>query len=244
MRRRPPVENPQPGARGPEARPRIKVAHIITQLELGGAQQNTLYTCSHLDPSRYDVVLITGKGGLLDPQAVSSSYRTYFIDSLVRSIHPLTDLCAIREIARVLRLERPDILHTHSSKAGVLGRIAAFLCRVPIRIHTFHGYGFHDGQNPLLRFLLTLAEALAAAVSTRLVFVSQANREQAKHIGLGDPATHILIRSGVRMADYPAKVDRMKKKAELGLGMHKPLVVSIGNLKPQKRPEDFIKLSN
>lgn len=222
---------------------RLKVAHVITQLELGGAQQNTLYTCAHLDPARFDAFLVAGRGGLLDSEARSAGYRSYFLEHLDRRIDLCRDWKALRELISVFRIERPDIVHTHSSKAGVLGRLAAFLARVPVRIHTFHGFGFHERQNPLLRFTLTLAEELAAAVSTRLLFVSRANQDTARRIGLGDPAGYALLRSGVRLQDLPAKVDPEAKKAELGAGMHKPLVVSVGNLKPQKRPEDFVAMA-
>ncbi|MGH7735769.1 MAG: glycosyltransferase, partial [Gemmatimonadales bacterium] len=108
---------------------RIKVVHVITRLDLGGAQQNTLHTARHLDPSRFEVVLICGPGGPLeaDVKAMSSQahWRAVFLPSLVRHIHPGLDLLAFLQLLSFFLAERPDVVHTHSSKAGILGRLAA-----------------------------------------------------------------------------------------------------------------------
>ncbi|MBI4051597.1 MAG: glycosyltransferase family 4 protein [Elusimicrobia bacterium] len=224
---------------------KIKVVHIITMLELGGAQQNTLYTLEHLDRTFFDPILITGPGGILDEEAKKNgSFKVYFIPSLIRAIHPLKDIRALWSLFKILRQENPDVVHTHSSKAGVLGRFAARLAGVPAILHTYHGFGFHGEQPFLLRRLLIGIEQLAARCSTRLIFVSRANQEMASRYRLSVLQKSVLIRSGIRLTEFPAKLlDSGKKKAELGVGMHKPLVISVGNLKPQKNPEDFILLA-
>ncbi|MHB0995829.1 MAG: glycosyltransferase family 4 protein [Elusimicrobiales bacterium] len=215
-----------------------KVAHIITRLDFGGAQANTLYTASHLDASRFDAFIITGRGGRLDPRA--GRVRLLYAENLVHPIDPLRDISAFFELRALLRRERPDIVHTHSSKAGIIGRLAAAAAGVPVVVHTFHGFGFHPRQNFLVRAFYILLERLCAAMSSALVFVSRSNMATARAAGIGDPGRYRLIRSGVKLAGYPAKTDRAAKRAELGLAAGDLVVLSIGNAKPQKNPGDFI----
>jgi glycosyltransferase involved in cell wall biosynthesis len=224
---------------------RLKVLHIVTRLDLGGAQQNTLYTVEHLDSARYEAVLVCGSGGLLDAEALALSrrdppVRVRFIDDLVREANPVRDLAALFQLERVIAEERPDVVHTHSSKAGILGRAAARLAGVPAVVHTFHGFGFHDRMRPPVRAFYVALERAAARWADRLVFVSKANMDVARREGLGRPEAWELIRSGVRLTGLPARVDREAKRAELGVRLHKPLVVGVGNLKPQKNAEDFL----
>ena len=219
----------------------IKVAHVITRLDLGGAQQNTLHTVRTLDRARFEPLLVSGEGGLLDDEVRRDPrVRARFVSSLSREVSPARDLLALFELANLLRAERPDVVHTHSSKAGILGRLAAALAGVPVVVHTYHGFGFHDRQAPAVRGLYAALERLCARLTTRLVFVSRANAAYAEAHGLGRAEGATIIRSGVRLADFPAKVEKAALKTSAGIGMHKPLVVSIGNLKPQKNAADFV----
>lgn len=219
-----------------------KVVHVVTRLDLGGAQQNTLYTVAHLDRSAWEPVLVCGEGGVLDPEA--KTCRTVFLPSLVHPVSPLNDFLAYLELTSFFLREKPSVVHTHSSKAGIIGRFAAFTASVPVILHTYHGFGFHDRQNPLVRAFYVAVERLAARLSTRSIFVSQSNIDYAKKHGvLRDGDEPILIRSGVKLSELPAKVDKAKLKTSAGIGMHKPLVVSIGNLKPQKNAADFVALA-
>lgn len=222
---------------------RARVIHVITRLDFGGAQQNTLHTVSHLDPELFDVLLVTGRGGQLDDTAAErcAPARLRWLDSLVREISPAQDVLAFLQLASLFLQERPDVVHTHSSKAGILGRLAARLAGVPVIIHTYHGFGFNDFQPRLAKWLYVLLERLCCRSSDSLIFVSRANVEYARAHGLGRPERYKLIRSGVDLSAFPARLsDRAAKKAQLGFGRHKPLVVSIGNLKPQKNPADFL----
>ena len=219
----------------------MKVVHLITRLDMGGAQQNTLHTVRHLDRARFDPVLVCGPGGLLDDEIHGDeSFRSILIESLVRDISPFHDLLALFEITRVLLEERPSVLHTHSSKAGILGRLAAVLAGVPIVVHTYHGFGFHDRQPAFVKFLYVFLERLCARFTDALVFVSKSNIDYAAAHGLVRPEQAILIRSGVALSGLPAPVDAPKLKMSTGVGMHKLLVVSVGNLKPQKNAADFV----
>lgn len=216
----------------------VKAAHIITRLDFGGAQGNTLYTAAHLDKSRFDAMIIAGRGGALEDRAEPD--RIVFAEHLVRQISPLKDLAAFFELRALLRKLRPEIVHTHSSKAGILGRLAARAAGVPVVLHTFHGFGFHPRQSFLVRALYVLLERLCAPLTDALVFVSRSNMETARAARIGDPARYRLIRSGVKLSSYPAAVDRAALRASLGLSPQDLVVLSIGNAKPQKNPGHFL----
>ncbi len=224
-----------------------KVLHLITRLDLGGAQQNTLYTVERLDPSRFERTLACGRGGLLDSEAQAlrnSGVRVIPLRFLAREIHPIRDFLALAELCLLFLKARPDVVHTHSSKAGILGRLAAGITGAPVVIHSYHGFGFHGRQPDFVRKLYVSLERICARLSDALIFVSKANWSQAESLGIGSPGRYVLIRSGVRLADFPARLaDRWREKSSLGLGRHKPLVVSIANLKPQKNPLDFIEMA-
>jgi len=220
----------------------VPVAHVVTRLDLGGAQQNTLHTVSHLDPARFAPSLFCGSGGFLDRDASGLGVKAFWIEDLVREISPSQDLRAFFELYSRLREESPEVVHTHSSKAGILGRLAAWLAGVPVIIHTFHGFGFHEGQ-PLKGALVAL-ERLAAGVCTRLVFVSKANMRLAARLGIGREPQYRLIRSGVSLSRFPAKADRGAKRSELGLPRDCLLVLGVGNLKLQKNAGDFLAVAS
>ena len=227
---------------------RKKIVHVITRLDFGGAQQNTLWTVSSLNAEKYDVVLASGRGGALDWEARENSekgiYRAAFFSSLVREISPGRDLLAFFLLWRFFRAEKPDIVHTHSSKAGILGRLAAWASGVKTIVHTYHGFGFHDFQNPLVKKIYVFLERLCARFSQALIFVSRANWDYALKNGIGPESRFHLIRSGVDLSRFPSKVeDRALKKKELSLNPEAPLVVSIANLKPQKNPLDFVSMA-
>ncbi len=216
----------------------VKVAHIITRLDFGGAQANTLYTASALDPRRFDAVILSGPGGILEGRAGPG--RLVEAKRLAREINPAKDLAAFFELRSLLRGLSPAVAHTHSSKAGILGRLAAAAAGVPVIVHTFHGFGFHPRQSFLKRSVFVLLEKFCARFSDALVFVSKSNMETARGAGIGSPEKYRLIRSGVKLAGYPAKTDRAAKRAGLGLSADDLVVLSIGNAKPQKNPRHFI----
>jgi len=221
------------------------VCHIITRLELGGAQQNTLFTVSHLDPSRFRPILITGEPGPLDEEARKlAGVEFHQIPSLVRAIRPLSDLRALLALAWLLRRMKPAIVHTHSSKAGILGRLAARLAGVPVIIHSIHGFGFTRYQSVPVRRVLIALECLAAKVTSRFFAVSEANRQLGVELGLFPESRCSVIRSGVDVASIRRlEVDTTAKKRELGLEPGRPLVGMVAPMKPQKAPLDFVRVA-
>jgi glycosyltransferase involved in cell wall biosynthesis len=219
---------------------KLRVAHIITQLELGGAQQNTLYTVSHLRPDRFEPTLLCGQGGLLDEEAKKGSWRTYFIPSLVRPVRPWWDLVALGALYRHLRQTKPHIVHTHSSKAGILGRVAAYLAGVPVIIHTFHGFGFTPVQWSWVRKFFVALEWFCARLSSHLIFVSQENQKEAATLGIISGKRTSLIRSGI-IFHAPPPPSRLRE--ELGIPPEAWVVTSVGNFKQQKNPMHLVQVA-
>ena len=221
------------------------VAHIITKLELGGAQQNTLFTVSHLDATRFRPILITGEPGVLDQEARALEGVSFHqIPSLVRPIRPLRDGLALLLLTTLLRRLKPEIVHTHSSKAGVLGRLAAWAAGVPIIIHTIHGFGFTRYQHALHRWILIASERLVSRLTTRFFCVSEASRRTGIELGLFSPERSTVIRSGVDLAAFRREpANREAKRRELGCVPGQSLVGMVAPLKPQKAPVDFVRVA-
>ena len=133
---------------------RRKIFHVITKLELGGAQKVTLMTLERLPRDRYELGLITGPEGILVNWANQIPDLTRFwIPNFVREVRPIQDSITLLKLWNLFRRERPHIVHTHSSKAGILGRLAARLAGVPVIFHTYHGFGFNDFQPRLIKTL-------------------------------------------------------------------------------------------
>jgi glycosyltransferase involved in cell wall biosynthesis len=141
---------------------------------------------------------------------------------------------------RVLRRERPDIVHTHSSKAGILGRWAARWAGVPFIVHTFHGFGFHPGQWPLVFRHFVWLERTAAQFTDVLVAVSKANWEEGLSRRIGRASQYRLIRSGVSLPVFYSIRPVLASPPELNLRTEHKLVTTIGPMKPQKNLEDFL----
>lgn len=219
---------------------RLTVGHIITQLELGGAQQNTLYTIQNLDRERFTPFLMSGRGSILDNEAEQMGCPVFYINALGRLVNPWQDALAFFEIYLVLKREKPHIVHTHSSKAGILGRWAAWLANVPVIIHTFHGFGFNREQGWLTRNVFLTVEKLTAKITTAFIAVSKSNLEEALDHGIGRSEQYHLIRSGISLKVFQAVTRRPNTPAGLFLKPEYKLVTTIGPFKPQKNLLDFI----
>jgi|CXWL01.1.fsa_nt_gi glycosyltransferase involved in cell wall biosynthesis len=224
---------------------RVSVLHIITKLELGGAQKVAIHLVTHLNPMLFDTGLLVGEPGLLDEAAQAQIPRFYRIPALVRPFHLIQDCRAVFQLTSLLKRLRPTIVHTHSSKAGIVGRIAAWLAKVPIVVHTVHGFGVTPEQPRYMQKGLLFLERLAARVSSKVFCVSEANCRQGIQIGLFERARTAIIRPGVDLEAIRAvSVDRVTKCQELGLDPTKPVVGMVGPLKPQKAPLDFVRMAS
>lgn len=224
--------------------------HIITKLELGGAQENTLFTVGHLDRTTFRPYLLHGPGGLLDEEAHSLPGVTAgCIKHLVREPRPLSDFLALvgicRRIRKIKRLHKaPLIVHTHSSKAGILGRWAARLAGADVIIHSIHGFGFNPRQNALSRWFFIFLERMTAGITTAFIAVSKANISEGVRLRIFKPEAATLIRSGIVIDDFssPAR-NPGDVRRELGIPDNAPVVGMIACFKPQKSPEDFIRIA-
>lgn len=198
----------------------IKVAHLITRLIIGGAQENTL--SSVLDLMKrpgYDVSLITGPGlgpeGSLEDTARDLRVPMIVLPLLRRNINPVYDLIAFFQLVCLFRKHRFDVVHTHSSKAGILGRLAAFVARTPVVVHTIHGLPFHPYEKPWRNAVYIFLEKWCAKVSDTIVTVSDTMRDKALHEGIGSKSLYKTIYSGMDIdafARAPQMRDAMRKK--------------------------------
>ncbi|NLB34373.1 MAG: glycosyltransferase family 4 protein [Elusimicrobia bacterium] len=222
------------------------IVHIITKLELGGAQQNTLFTMENL-PGNLPGILLTGRGGMLDEEAASSEkYLTRFVPFLRRELCPFLDFAALVWMFFYLLPLRADIVHTHSSKAGILGRWAAYFARVPIVIHTFHGFGFTPLQHPLVRKTFVAAERLTAHISDILITVAKANRKKALAENIGPKKRYYLVHSGINPDKFRGRKSEVRESLRESLGLDKDalLVGNVSCFKPQKGLEIFIQAAS
>jgi len=223
---------------------RLRVLHAITMLEFGGAQRNTLDTVAALDRSEFAVGLACADTGELLPEARGIADIDLFeLSHLRREVRPLQDVRAHLELRRAIRRFRPDVVHTHSSKAGILGRLAARRERVPIVVHSIHGFGFGPHQSPAVRRAFLAAERIAAHWTTAFVAVSRRNLEEAVRLGLFGQDRGRVIRSGVDLAAFRSHAGGDAVREELRIPGAAPLVVQIACFKPQKAPERFVELA-
>lgn len=149
-----------------------KVCYVITLPDLGGAQSHVYEIMAGMKQFGYEAVLLVGKRGWLTEKADELGIRTYVIGSMVREISPMQDLRAVYDIRSILLKEKPSLVHCHSSKAGIVGRIAARLCNIP-NVFTAHGWAFTDGVQPGKRFLYRNIENLVGYITDKIICVSE-----------------------------------------------------------------------
>jgi glycosyltransferase involved in cell wall biosynthesis len=216
---------------------------VITRLELGGAQQNTLYCTAHHDRARFAPALIAGAGGILDDEARRiEGAHVDLVPWLRHPVSPVADLRAILRLRRMFHERRYDLVHTHSSKAGILGRIAARLARVPAVVHTVHGWSFNDTQPGPLRASYVGLERLAARWTNRIVVVAAGDRDKGLTHGIGAEERYAVVRSGIDPTLYERpSASREAIRRQLGFVQDQVVVGTVACLKPQKAPLDFVR---
>jgi glycosyltransferase involved in cell wall biosynthesis len=218
-----------------------KVIHVITKLELGGAQKVTLMTLERLPKDRYELGLVSGPDGLLvDWASRIEGLDRVWLPTLIREVRPLQDLKALLSMMRLFRREKPQIVHTHSSKAGILGRWAAKLAGVPFIFHTAHGFGFHDFQSPLAKSVYVWLERITTKITTKLVVVSYANADKGEKNRVFKRGDWILCRDAISVTEFMQPGPRRQKLSDWGIPSDKLVVGMIACLKPQKSPVDFV----
>lgn len=223
---------------------RLRVLHAITMLELGGAQRNTLDTVAGLDRARFEVGLACAERGELFAEAARLPDVALFpLPHLRREVRPADDVRAFFELRVAIRSFRPDLVHTHSSKAGILGRAAARRESVPLVVHSIHGWAFGRHQTAPVRWAFLTAERLAARWTSHFIAVSRNNVDEGVRLGVLDRGRSTVIRSGIDLAAFRARQGGESVREELGIPATAPLVVQVACFKPQKAPERFVELA-
>lgn len=200
----------------------MRVAHIITRLILGGAQENTLLTCEGLiERFGDDVLLVTGPAigpeGSLVERAQAYGVPLEMVPSLRRAIHPLHDAAAYRALKKVLQSYKPDVVHTHSAKAGILGRAAATALDVPVVVHTVHGAPFYPYQGRAVRQFYQRCERWAAKRCHAMISVADAMTALMVEARVAPPEKFTTVYSGMDVEPFlAAQANRPQARAALG----------------------------
>ena len=232
----------------------MKITHIITRLVLGGAQENTLATVLGLrQKSGVEVNLIsgptTGPEGSLenaarkilsDSQLSTLSSQLEIVLELVRPVNPLKDFVALRKLEKILRAQKPDIVHTHSGKAGILGRLAAKRAGVPVIIHHIHGPSCGNFQGPLANFIFTVAERRAAKVTDHFFCSASAMTKLYLAAGIGEPEMFTRIFSGFNLEPFLNATDDLALRKKLGLDENHFVIGKVGRIFRLKGHADLV----
>jgi glycosyltransferase involved in cell wall biosynthesis len=227
----------------------MRIVHIITRLILGGAQENTLLTVEGLHHHyRDDVTLITGpaegpEGDLFD-RASAQGLKVEVMPELVRAIKPGLDWRAYRKLRAAIRRLGPEVVHTHSSKAGILGRAAAWDEQVPAVVHTIHGLPFGPFETPLKNRLYIAVERWAATRCHAIVGVCDAMTTQALAAGVGRREQYLTVYSGMDADAFlnpPRPRDEVRR--ELGLADDDVAFATVARLFELKGHDDILAIA-
>ncbi|MBF2066087.1 MAG: glycosyltransferase family 4 protein [Calothrix sp. C42_A2020_038] len=221
-----------------------KILHLITHLGIGGAQDNTLLTVEKCDRTRFDVHLASNPNGKWINRAKETTPNFHSIPNLVHPIHPFKDALSILDLVRLFRQEQFDIVHTHSTKAGIVGRWAAHLAKVPVIVHTIHGFAFHDFMPAWKRQLYINLELCATPCTDFFITVSELNRKEAIDLNIVKYENSQTVYSGI---DF-SKLDRFSEPSQTRQKLHIPedykVIVMVGRLDKQKAPNLLIDAFN
>ncbi|HBY09428.1 MAG TPA: hypothetical protein DEH22_17220 [Chloroflexi bacterium] len=228
----------------------IRVLHPITRLIVGGAQENTMFTAALLDREHFYLEIVsgpqTGSEGSLIEEIRGRGIPLTILPQLRREISPLNDFIATWKLYHLIKTGGFSIVHTHSSKAGLLGRLAARLAGTPIIIHTVHGWSFHDHMASWLRKTYIVLEKWAAQFTNTMIVVTERDIEKGLKEGIGRPEQYRLIRSAIPLADFhPFGVEeRARLRVELGIPESVPVLGNVGRFSPQKNPLDWVQVAS
>ncbi|MHC4991584.1 MAG: glycosyltransferase [Planctomycetota bacterium] len=224
----------------------MRIMHISTRLILGGSQENTVLSCEGQVARGHEVSLVFGsiygpEGSLLQRVRAHGGIETIETPNLVRELSPRRDHRCYRDLRRLIASWRPDVVHTHSSKAGILGRFAAWKQRVPCVVHTIHGLAFDRFQPAWRNAIYVRAERLAARRCHRIVTVAEAMRDEALAAGIGRPEQYEVVYSGMEVAPFlQAEAGRPAARAALGVREDDVVLATIARLAEMKGHDDLL----
>ena len=228
----------------------MRIMHIITRLILGGAQQNTVLSAAGQVRRGHEVHLafgpIYGPEGSLRNEASRSGAKLHEVVSMRRAVLPLHDVACYFALRRVIRRIRPEVVHTHSSKAGILGRLAAWHERVPTVLHTIHGLPFHPGQPRPLHRAFVHAERLAAKHCHALIGITRAMVDAFDAEGIGRGLPFEVIPSGVDASQFRPVADReavrKRVRRDFGIAPEAEIIGIVARLDPLKGQDDLLEI--
>jgi glycosyltransferase involved in cell wall biosynthesis len=223
----------------------MRVTHVITRLIVGGAQENTIASVRGLrERPGLEVDLVAGptRGpeGSLESLVAEEPPLLTIVPQLVRALHPWNDYLAWRSLTELFRERRPEIVHTHSGKAGILGRLAAARAGVPIILHTIHGPSFGPFQGPFANALFRTAERYAAQVTTHFVVVAEAMKQQYLAAGVGRSDQFTRIFSGFPLEPFLSSTNDLQLRAKFGLTPDDIVIGKIARLFKLKGHDDLL----
>ena len=217
---------------------------MIARMNIGGPAVLVTQLLNELDRAQFETILITGYCENNEAEYAPlqhSTFPVHRVPSLGRGIRFLGDAKAMIDTRRALKAFRPDIVHTHTAKAGVIGRLSAFsLRRRPTIVHTFHGHVLSGYFSPRVTSAIAKLEAILAKITDRIVVVGDSIGTDLLKAGIGKPDQYVTIAPQVTMDDLP---DRASARTELGLDQNKPVVAFVGRLTGIKRPELFLEVA-
>lgn len=225
---------------------KIKVMRVITRLNIGGPAIHTIILNEGLKGNGFDTILVTGRPeedeGDMIYLAKEKGLNITIIPELGRSIKLWSDMIALWKLFKIIKRERPDIVHTHTAKAGTLGRCAAIICGVPVRIHSFHGHVFHDYFNPIMTGVFISMEKIFARFTDRFIVVSEIVKEDiCNHFKITDKKKVSVIKLGLDLEKFKS-IDQIKGKIRKELNISKEilLVGIVGRLTAIKNHKVFL----
>ncbi|MBE6380729.1 MAG: glycosyltransferase family 4 protein [Lentisphaerae bacterium] len=223
---------------------KISICHVITRMIVGGAQENTLFSCIGQLRAGHRVVLVTGpspgpEGELLSRISVPE-LEVVVMEDLVREISPKHDWRAYRKLSGYFRRQKFDVVHTHSSKAGLIGRLAAHKAKVPCIVHTVHGQAFHAYEKAWKNFIYKTSERMAARRSDRIFAVAQAMIDQCVSAKIAPAKKYKVVYSGMDMESFLTAQRENALRESLQIPSDAPVIGTLARLFELKGYEDVM----
>ena len=227
---------------------KMKICHVITRMIVGGAQENTLFTIVGHIQKGHEVVLITGPSPGPEGELLKNSdfpdFEIIEVPDLIRELNPLKDYKAYKELKKIFQERKFDVVHTHSSKAGIVGRAAAWKVKVPFVTHTVHGQAFHAYEKAWKNFLYITAERWAAKRCHMIYAVAQAMIDQCVKAKVAPREKYKVVYSGMEIGDFLNSKPEPELREKLGIPENATVLGAVSRLFPMKGYEYFLPVAH
>jgi len=218
---------------------KIRVAEVITRMDWGGSPDIVRIICSYLNPDLYDITLISGPTKY--PSVKTKEFlekfirKTVIIPELKRDINPISDLAALIRLYFLFRRQNFDIVHTHTAKAGALGRIAAFLAGKAMIVHTLHGHNFYGYFGPFFSKIIVIIEKFIASFTHNIIALTGLEKKDLVRFKIAEVEKIRLIHPGLELEKYAEmNIDKLKMKKNFNVEADESVVGMVGRLEPIK----------